>query len=273
MYSRINLLLVLIILFTVIINANSLANTQRTIQIKDIIVKNNQRLDTETILSYLNIDSGDKINYEILNKKLKEMYKLGLFADIKFRVSNNNLIVLVKENPMINNVDFIGNNHIKTEVFTAEIKLKSRNVYQKKELQDAVNKVQEIYKRSGYFSAKVKTNISNLSQNRIDIAIKINEGEKTKIKGIKFIGNKVFSDKRLKGIVSTKETKVWRILSSGDIYDPDRINYDKDLLRRYYLQEGYADFTIVSSIAEITKDKGGFFITFTIDWITQTCYN
>ena len=101
MYSRINLLLVLIILFTVIINANSLANTQRTIQIKDIIVKNNQRLDTETILSYLNIDSGDKINYEILNKKLKEMYKLGLFADIKLRVVNNDLIILVKENPMI----------------------------------------------------------------------------------------------------------------------------------------------------------------------------
>ena len=265
MYSRINLLLVLIILFTVIINANSLANTQRTIQIKDIIVKNNQRLDTETILSYLNINSGDKINYEILNNKLKEMYKLGLFADIKFRVSNNNLIVLVKENPMINNVDFIGNNHIKTEVFTAEIKLKSRNVYQKKELQDAVNKVQEIYKRSGYFSAKVKTNISNLSQNRIDIAIKINEGEKTKIKGIKFIGNKVFSDKRLKGIVSTKETKVWRILSSGDIYDPDRINYDKDLLRRYYLGEGYANFKIISAVAELTKDKTGFFITFSVD--------
>ena len=287
MYTKFRIFLIIILLFTfsnydislanterniqvdnTIVKNNQridLENTERNIQVDNIIVKNNQRIDTETILSYLNINSGDRVNYEILNRKLKEMYKLGLFSDIKFRVSNNNLIVLIKENPMINNINFIGNNKIKENVIKEEIKLKPRNVYQKKELQDAVNIIRDLYKRSGYFAAKIKPNIANLSQNRIDITIKINEGDKTKIKGIKFIGNKIFSDKRLKAAISTKESKLWRIFSAGDIYDPDRINYDKDLLRRYYLQEGYADFKVISAVAELTKDKSSFFITYSID--------
>ena len=240
-------------------------DTEKSIQINNIIVQNNERIDTETIISYLNLKSGDPVNYKILNRKLKEMYNLGLFLDIKFRVSNNDLIVIIKENPMINNVNFVGNKHLKEDVFREEISLKSRNVYQKKELQDAVNVVQDLYKRSGFFSAKIKTTISKLSQNRIDITININEGNKTKIKNVKFIGNKIFSDRRLKGIISTKESKLWRLLSSGDIYDPDRINYDKDLLRRYYLEEGYADFKINSAVAELTKDKSGFFLTYSLD--------
>ena len=259
-------ILLFITLFFIFFNYSpSFAASEKNIKINNIIVKDNQRIDTETVISYLGINTGDKVNYKILNRKLKKMYSLGLFSDIKFRVSNNNLIVIIKENPMINNVNFIGNKKIKEDVIRKEIKLKSRNVYQKKELQDALSIIRDLYKRSGYFSAKIKPNISTLTQNRIDITIKINEGNKTKIKGIKFIGNKIFSDKRLKGVVSTKESKVWRILSAGDIYDPDRINYDKDLLRRYYLQEGYADFKIISAVAELTKDKTGFFITYSVN--------
>ena len=136
MHLKIKTLLVSVIFLT-FFNLNNLiaAEPQRNIQINQIIVKNNQRIDTETILSYLNLDTGDKVNYNILNKKLKQMYKLGLFSDIKFRVSNNNLIVLIQENPMINNINFIGNKHMKDEDIKSEIKLRSRNVYQKKELQ------------------------------------------------------------------------------------------------------------------------------------------
>tara|TARA_Y100001960_G_scaffold313641_1_gene376885 strand:- start:46 stop:1161 length:1116 start_codon:yes stop_codon:yes gene_type:complete len=265
MNHRLNLFFFLLIFSIFFFNNNSYSNTQRNIEIKDIIVKNNQRIDTETIISYLNIDPGDPVNYQILNRKLKEMYKLGLFADIKLRVSNQNLIVLIKENPMINNVNFLGNKKLKEDNLREEIQLKSRNVFQKKALQDDLTIIRDLYKRSGYFSAKIEPNISKLSQNRIDVTFKINEGDKTKIKGIKFLGNKIFSDKRLKSIISTKESKLWRILSSGDIYDPDRVNYDKDLLRRYYLQEGYADFKIISAVAELTKNKSGFFITYSVD--------
>ena len=265
MGSRFSIFIILIVFFTIFSAKLSFSNTGRNIQITDIIVQNNQRIDKETILSYLGIEPGDKVNYQILNKKLKEMYGLGLFADIKFRVSGDTLIVLIKENPMINNIDFIGNKRIKEDIMRSEIKLKSRNVYQKSEVQDTIVLIRDLYKRSGYFSAKIKAQINRLSQNRIDITFKINEGEKTKIKGVKFIGNKIFSDKRLKGVISTKESKLWRIMSAGDIYDPDRINYDKDLLRRYYLQEGYADFKIISAIAELTKDKSGFFVTFSVD--------
>ena len=265
MGSRFSIFIILIVVFTIFSAKLSFSNTGRNIQITDIIVQNNQRIDKETILTYLGIEPGDKVNYQILNKKLKEMYGLGLFADIKFRVSGDTLIVLIKENPMINNIDFIGNKRIKEDAMRSEIKLKSRNVYQKSEVQDTIVLIRDLYKRSGYFSAKIKAQINRLSQNRIDITFKINEGEKTKIKGVKFIGNKIFSDKRLKGVISTKESKLWRIMSAGDIYDPDRINYDKDLLRRYYLQEGYADFKIISAIAELTKDKSGFFVTFSVD--------
>ena len=265
MGSRFSIFIILIVFFTIFNSKLSFSNTGRNIQITDIIVQNNQRIDKETILSYLGIEPGDKVNYQILNKKLKEMYGLGLFADIKFRVSGDTLIVLIKENPMINNIDFIGNKRIKEDAMRSEIKLKSRNVYQKSEVQDTIVLIRDLYKRSGYFSAKIKAQINRLSQNRIDITFRINEGEKTKIKGVKFIGNKIFSDKRLKGVISTKESKLWRIMSAGDIYDPDRINYDKDLLRRYYLQEGYADFKIISAIAELTKDKSGFFVTFSVD--------
>ena len=265
MGSRFSIFIILIVVFTIFSAKLSFSNTGRNIQITDIIVQNNQRIDKETILTYLGIEPGDKVNYQILNKKLKEMYGLGLFADIKFRVSGDTLIVLIKENPMINNIDFIGNKRIKEDAMRSEIKLKSRNVYQKSEVQDTIVLIRDLYKRSGYFSAKIKAQINRLSQNRIDITFRINEGEKTKIKGVKFIGNKIFSDKRLKGVISTKESKLWRIMSAGDIYDPDRINYDKDLLRRYYLQEGYADFKIISAIAELTKDKSGFFVTFSVD--------
>ena len=132
MYTRDHKILSLILFFFIVLNFNfSIAATKKNIQINNIIVKNNQRIDTETILTYLNLNTGDSVNYEILNKKLKEMYKLGLFADIKLRLSNNNLIVLIKENPMVNNVYFVGNKRIKEDQIRGEIQLKSRNVFQK----------------------------------------------------------------------------------------------------------------------------------------------
>ena len=152
------------------------------------------------------------------------------------------------------------NKAIKDGQITPEIQLKSRNVFRKRDLQDSIISIRGLYKQTGYFSAILKPTVSKLSQNRVDINIKIIEGTKTRIKQVKFIGNKVFSDKRLKGILSTKESKFYRILSAGDVYDPDRINYDKDVLRRYYLKEGYADFQVKSTVAEMTRDKKNFFI-------------
>ena len=262
-FLKIFLLSIFLIYFTSSFNFSYAE--ERNVLVKNVLIKNNQRIDTETVLSYVGIKKGDSVNYEILNLKLKEMYKTGLFADIKFRIVQNELIVLIIENPVVNNITISGNDKIKTDLLTTEIKLKSREVFKKKQLQDTLDIFRSLYKQAGFFSAVFQPKISKLSQNRVNINIKITEGTRTKIKGIKFIGNKVFKDKRLKGIISTKESKLYRVFSAGDIYDPDRINYDKELLRRYYLQEGYADFTIKSTIAEITKDKQNFFITFTMD--------
>mgnify|MGYP000215147880 FL=1 len=148
------------------------AETKKVV-VNDIIIKNNQRIDSETILSYLGINKGDSVNYEILNLKLKEMYKLGLFADIKFRIIQRKLIVLIKENPVVNNITFSGNKAIKDGQITPEIQLKSRNVFRKRDLQDSIISIRELYKQTGYFSAILKPTVSKLSQNRVDINIKI----------------------------------------------------------------------------------------------------
>ena len=258
-------ILIFVLFCSFFIPINSVKTETKNIVIDNIEIRNNERIDSETIISYLNIEKGDSVNYEILNSKLKNMYKLGLFADIKFRIIQNNLIVIIKENPVINNITVSGNKKIKDDVIKAELTIKSRNVYKKSDLQDSISIIRELYKQAGYFSAIFKPKISQLSQNRVNINIRIIENYKTKIKSIRFIGNKIFSDKRLKGIISTKESKFYRILSAGDVYDPDRVNYDKDLLRRYYLEAGYADFIIKSTIAELTKDNKNFFITFSID--------
>ena len=181
MYFRIKILIFFLFFISFFINKPLLSAQNKNITINNIEIQNNQRLDTETIMTYLEIEVGDKINYEILNKKLKKMYKLGLFADIKFRVKGNKLIVLVKENPMINNVSFFGNKKIKEENLREDINLKPRNVFLKKDLQTAISSIQDIYKRSGYFSAKISSSISTLSQNRIDINFKIAEADRTKI--------------------------------------------------------------------------------------------
>jgi outer membrane protein insertion porin family len=233
--------------------------------ISQIRVEGNQRIEPETVRSYMQIAVGQPYDAEKVDQSLKTLFATGLFADVTIRREGTVLIVSVVENPIINRIAFEGNKAIKKDKLDKEVQLRPRVVYTRARVRADVQRIIEIYRRSGRFAATVEPKIVQLPQNRVDLIFEIHEGKKTKIRRITFIGNEHYSDGELRSRVSTKESRWWRIFSKGDTYDPDRLAYDRELLRQFYLQHGYADFRVVSAVAELTKDRREFFITFTVE--------
>lgn len=233
--------------------------------ISEIRVEGNQRIEAETVRSYMKLAVGDRYDPERVDRSLKSLFSTGLFADINMRREGSVLIVTVVENPIINRIAFEGNKRLKDDALSAEVQLRPRIVYTRTKVQNDVARLVEVYRRSGRFAATVEPKVIQLPQNRVDLVFEIDEGPLTKIRKISFIGNKRFSDGKLRGKIGTKESVWYRFLTTDDTYDPDRLTFDRELLRRFYLSEGYADFRVVSAIAELTRDREGFFITFTIE--------
>lgn len=233
--------------------------------VREIRVNGAQRIEPTTILNYLGIKVGQAVDEAQLNDGLKDLYGTGLFADVSLRKDRGVLLVDVIENPIISQIAFEGNSDIKDEELLAEISLRPRQVFTRTKVQNDVSRVYEVYRRTGRFAADVDPKIIKLDQNRINVVFEVTEGDITNIKGIRFVGNKAFDDDTLRSEISTKEDRWYRFLSSDDRYDPDRIKYDEELLRRFYLQEGYADFRIISANAELAADRKDFFLTFSVD--------
>ena len=233
--------------------------------IEEIRVEGTQRVEPETVRSYMQIGPGDKFDSERLNESLKSLFATGLFSDVTLRREGDALIVHVVENPVINRVAFEGNNKLSDDTLNNEIQLKPRSVYTRQKVQADVGRILDLYRRNGRFAATVDPKIIKLDQNRVDLIFEINEGSFTGVTAINFVGNHVFDADKLRGVISTKESRWWRILSTSDTYDPDRISYDRDLLRKFYLSQGYADFRVVSAIAELTPERDGFLVTFTVE--------
>ncbi len=233
--------------------------------INAIRVEGNQRIEAETVRSYMVIAVGDPFDAERINRSLKSLFATGLFADVNLRREGNTLIIRVVENPIINRLAFEGNKRIKDEILATEVQLRPRVVYTRTKVQADVARLVELYRRSGRFGATVEPKVIQLPQNRVDLVFEINEGLLTEIQRISFIGNKRFSDSRLREQILTKETVWYRFLTTDDTYDPDRLTFDRELLRKYYLSKGYADFRVVSAVAELTRDRTGFYITFTVE--------
>jgi outer membrane protein insertion porin family len=234
-------------------------------RISEIRINGAQRVEPATVLTYLGLSVGDEANSETLNTALKNLYGTGLFADVAMKQDRGVLMVEVTENPIINQIAFEGNDEIKDNELLAEISSRPRQVFTRTQVQNDVSRVYDIYRRTGRFAANVDPKIIKLDQNRVNLVFEINEGSVTKIKGIRFVGNEAFDDDALRSELSTKEDRWYRFLGSDDSYDPDRIEYDKELLRRFYLKEGYADFVVVSANAELAKGQEDFFLTFTVD--------
>lgn len=233
--------------------------------VRQIVVQGTQRVEVETVKSYMAITEGDPYSAERIDRSLKTLFNTGLFADVAIRQEGEVLVVRVVENPIINRIAFEGNNRIKDEQLETETQLRPRVVYTRSKVQADVKRILDLYRRQGRFAATVEPKLIQLEQNRVDLAYEINEGEPTYVKRINFVGNRFYTDSRLREVLATKEERWYRFLSSDDTYDPDRVTYDRELLRRYYLKHGFADFRVVSGVAELTPDRGGFFITFTVE--------
>jgi outer membrane protein insertion porin family len=235
------------------------------VPIREIAIQGNERIERATIESYLTVRPGDLPEPAVLEQSLQNLFATGLFDDVQIIPEGDRLIVRVVENPIINRIAFEGNRRLDDSVLEAEIQLRPRIVYTRARVQNAVNRILELYRRSGRFAAVVEPKVIELDQNRVDLVFEITEGPITRVGGISFIGNESFSDSTLRSVIQTKETAWYRFLTTDDTYDPDRLNFDQELLRRFYLARGHAQFSVVSAIAELTPDGQQFFITFTLE--------
>jgi len=233
--------------------------------IRSIVVEGNRRVEPETVRSYLTFSSGDTYNPSEINQSLKTLFATGLFQDVRIRRQGSTIIVIVVENPIVNRVAFEGNKEVEDDTLSSEVQLKPRAVYTRARVQADVQRILNVYRRQGLYAAQVNPKIINLDNNRIDVVFEITEGPTTKVRGINFIGNHAFSDSQLRYVISTTRTNLLSFLKATNIYDPDRLNLDRELLRQFYLKNGYADVRVLSATADLDRDGRGFFITFTID--------
>jgi len=236
------------------------AAVARTIQ-----VRGNTRIEDETVISYMTIVPGRSYSAFDVDESLKALYATGLFATVEITPRGSTVVVTVTENPIINRVSFEGNRKIKDNALETAVRSQPRSMLSRAKVQADVQNILEAYRRSGRFGASVEPQIIDRGQNRVDLVFEINEGAKTGVERISFIGNNAFSDGRLRDVIRTRESGLLSWLRSTDTYDPDRLAADEELLRQYYNKKGYADFRIVSVSADLDREQNIFYVTFTVD--------
>ena len=233
--------------------------------ILQILVEGNQRVEADTILSYLLIQPGDVPDPRLINLSIQTLFSTGLFSDVRVAIEGPSLVLYVEENPVVNRVILEGNRAIDDEKILEETEIQPRAIFTRARVQSDVQRILEVYRRSGRFAAQVTPKIVELPQNRVDLIFEISEGPVTGVRRINIVGNEAFSDRELRGEIVTREARWWRFFSSNDNYDPDRLEYDREQLRTFYTDRGYADFRVISAIAELTPDQKDFYITFSVD--------
>ncbi len=233
--------------------------------VRDIRVAGNQRVTPETVRSYLQFNIGDSYDAGKVDRSLKALFNTGLFADVRIDREGSGVLVTVVENPVVAQVAFEGNRDIENDTLRSEVQLKPRQVYTRARALSDVQRILDIYRRRGLYSASVEPKLIELDQNRVNVVFEINEGKTTKVKSISFIGNRAFTDGQLRDIITTNQSGWFDFMKTNTVYDPDRLQLDREMLRQYYLKNGYADMKVVSGNAELDRDGSGFIITFSID--------
>jgi len=245
----------------VLVSSSALAQT-----VQSISVEGNRRVEVETIRSYFKPGPGGRLDQAAIDDGLKALIETGLFQDVKInRGAGGQLVVSVVENPVIGRIAFEGNKKIKDEQLTAEVQSKARGTFSRAMVQSDTLRIAEIYRRSGRYDVTVTPEIIEQPNNRVDLVFTINEGAKTSVKSIDFVGNNAYSSYRLRDVIKTRETNLLSFLGSGDVYDPDRVEADRDLIRRFYLKNGFADVQVVAALTEYDPEKKGFNVTFKIE--------
>jgi len=233
--------------------------------IRTIQVQGNQRVEANTVASYLLFAPGDPYSEDRIDLSVKTLYATGLFADVAIDPRDGNVLIQVIENPIINRVILEGNKSLKTDKITDEIEAEPRAIFTRSNIQADVQRIIELYRQSGRFGATIVPKVVQQPQNRVDLIFEISEGPVTGVKRINIIGNSEFADRRLRKEMATEESIWYKFFSSNDNYDPGRLEFDREQLRTFYTNRGFADFRVVSAVAELTPDQEDFYITFTID--------
>ncbi|HZB69540.1 MAG TPA: outer membrane protein assembly factor BamA, partial [Sphingomicrobium sp.] len=235
--------------------------------IRSIAVRGNERLEPETVRAYANLTPGDTYTAASLDTALKDLYATELFADVVITgAETGHLVITVRENPVINRIVLEGNKRLKSDKILPEIKLAPRQIFTRSKVRADVERIVELYRREGRFAARVEPKVVQLDQNRVDLVFEIFEGDKSKVRRINIIGNNQFSDDRLRKEMFTRQAGgMLGFLKSNDSYDPDRLAADQQKLRAFYLTQGYADFRVISALAELTPDRRDFIITYVVE--------
>lgn len=258
--------LIMIALPVAAVATASLVSSQAVAQTAASIgVEGNRRIEADTIRSYFKPGPSGRLDSARIDDGLKALIETGLFQDVKINQAGGRLVVVVVENPVIGRVVFEGNKKVKDEQLQAEVQSKARGTLSRAMVQSDTARITEIYRRNGRYDVKVEPKIIEQPNNRVDLVFEVTEGAKTGVKSIEFIGNKAYSDYRLKDVIKTRESNFLSFLGSNDVYDPDRIEADRDILRRYYLKNGYADVQIVAALTEYDPERKGFLVTFKIE--------
>ena len=243
------------------VSSSALAQT-----VQSISVEGNRRVEVETIRSYFKPGPGGRLDQGAIDDGLKALIETGLFQDVRInRGSGGQIIVSVVENPVIGRIAFEGNKKIKDEQLTAEVQSKARGTFSRAMVQSDTLRIAEIYRRSGRYDVRVTPEVIEQPNNRVDLVFTVEEGAKTGVKSIEFVGNNAFSSYRLRDVIKTHESNLLSFLASNDIYDPDRVEADRDLIRRFYLKNGFADVQVVAALTEYDPEKKGFNVTFKIE--------
>lgn len=233
--------------------------------LKSIRIEGNQRIESETILSYIPIKAGEEFDPAKLDETLKALHATGYFTDVHVSDQAGVMIVKLEENPIINKIAYEGNNKLKDDIIQQEIKFRAREVLSRARIQEAQQRILEIYRRMGRFGARVEPKIIKLPENRVDLIFEIDEGSVTLVRKITFIGNKHFNSKKLEEQLNSKRTRWYRFFAADDVYDPDRFMADQQALRKFYYDNGYPDFRIITAHAELSPDQKDFFFTFHVE--------
>ncbi|MEH2555895.1 outer membrane protein insertion porin family [Bradyrhizobium algeriense] len=233
--------------------------------VASISVEGNRRVEVETIRSYFKPGPGGRLGQAQIDDGLKALIETGLFQDVRINQVGGRLVVTVVENAVIGRIAFEGNKKVKDEQLSAEIQSKPRGTFSRPMVQSDAQRITEIYRRSGRYDVRVTPEIIEQPNNRVDLIFTVTEGTKTGIKSIEFVGNVAYSAYRLKDVIKTRESNLLSFLGGADVYDPDRVEADRDLIRRFYLKNGYADVQVVAALTEYDPEKKGFLVTFKID--------
>ncbi|WP_233587082.1 outer membrane protein assembly factor BamA [Pseudorhodobacter sp. E13] len=236
----------------------------QTYSFSSVKVEGNERVDAATILSYAGIGRGQAVSAGELNDAFQRISNAGLFEDVQIIPSGNTLVIKVKEFPTINVINFEGNKRLKDEVLAKIVKSQSRRVFSPAQAEADAAEITRAYQEGGRFAVTVDPRIIRRSGNRVDLVFDIKEGKVVEVERLSFVGNRAYSDRRLRQVLATKQAGIFRRLIQSDTFIADRIEFDKQLLRDFYLARGYVDFQVLDAVGEVTRERDGFFVTFTI---------